>query len=102
MDTPTLGKQNKYLMMIVEDHSRYMLTHAIPTKGDAGDVLIVIINKLEKAVSSAHERPIHLSQIQADWGGEFHNSKLITELNQRGITLKETVPRHSETNAIVE
>jgi len=79
-----------------------MLTHAIPTKGDTGDALIIIINKLEKAVSSVHERPIHLSQIQADWGGEFRNSKSITELNQQGITLKETVPRHSETNAIVE
>jgi len=102
MDTPTLGRQNKYLMMIVEDHSRYMLTHAIPTKGHAGDALILIINKLEKAVSLAHERPVHLSQIQADWGGKFRNSKLIAELNQRGITLKETVLRHSETNAIVE
>jgi len=102
IDTPTPGKQDKYLIMIVEDHSRYMLTHAIPTKGDAGDALIVIINKLEKAVSSAHERPIHLNQIQADWGGEFRNSKLITELNQRGITLKETVPRNSETNTIVD
>jgi len=102
MDTPTPVKQNKYLMMIVDDHSRYMLTHAIPTKGDAGDALIIIINKLEKAVSSVHERPIQLSQIQADWGGEFRNSKLITELNQGGITLKETVPKHSETNAIVK
>jgi len=50
MDTPILGMQNKYLIMIVEDHSRYMLTHTIPTKGDAGDALIVISNKLEKAV----------------------------------------------------
>jgi len=74
MDTSTPGKQNKYLMMIVEDHSKYMLTHAISTKRDAGDALIIIINKLEKAVSSAHERPVHLSQIQADWGGEFRNS----------------------------
>jgi len=40
--------------------------------------------------------------MQADWGGEFRNSKLIAELNQRGITLKESVLRHSETNAIVE
>jgi len=102
MDTPTLGKQNKYLMMIVEDHSRYMLTHAIPSKEDARDTLIIIINKLEKAVSSAYERPVHLSQIQADWGGEFHNNKLITELNQQEINLKETITRHSETNAIVE
>jgi len=46
MDTPTSGRQNKYLMMIIEDHSRYMLTHAIPSKKDAGDALIIIINKL--------------------------------------------------------
>jgi len=68
MDISILEKQNKYFMMIVEDHSRYMLTHSIPTKKDARDALMVIINKLEKAVSSAHERTIHLSQIQADYG----------------------------------
>ena len=102
MDTSIPGKQNKYLMMIVEDHSRYMLTHAIPTKGDAGDAHIIIVNKWEKAVSLAQERPVHLSQIRAAWRGEFRNNKLITEFNQQGITLKETISRHSETNAIIE
>jgi len=68
MDTLILGKQNKYLMMIVEDHCRYILTYAIHTKKDARNALIVIINKLVKAVSSAHERPVYLSQIHADWG----------------------------------
>ena len=102
MHTPTPGKQNKYLMMIVEDHNRYMLTHAIQKKSDAGDALITIINKLEKATSSTLGKPLHVTQIQADWGGEFRNAQLIKELNQRGISLKETVPRHSETNAIIE
>jgi len=40
--------------------------------------------------------------IQADWGGEFRNKDLQTELRQRGIQLKETVRRHSETNAVAE
>jgi len=66
IDTSTLGKQNKHLMMIVEDHSRYMLTYAIPMKKDAGDAPIMISNKLEKAVLSAYEIPVYLRQIQAD------------------------------------
>jgi len=40
--------------------------------------------------------------IQADWGGEFRNKDLQTELRQREIQLKETVPRHSETNVVAE
>jgi len=79
-----------------------MLTHAMPMKKDAEDAIIIIINKLEKTVSWAHKRPIDLSQIQADWWGEFCNSKLITELNQQGIILKETISRHSEFAGIIQ
>jgi len=66
------------------------------TKDKTTDNLVEIINALEKA--STHQ----VSQIQADWGGEFRNKELATELKQRGIILKETVPQHSETNAIAE
>jgi len=45
---------------------------------------------------------LRLSKIQADWGGEFRNQELETELQQRGMALKPTIPRHSETNAIIE
>ena len=38
-----------------------------------------------------------VKQVQADWG-EFRNTKLKTELDQRN----DTVSRHSETNAIIE
>ena len=43
-----------------------------------------------------------VKSIQADWGKEFRNQDLETELRQRGTTMKETVPYHRETNAVVE
>ena len=73
-----------------------MVTKPLRTKDETAKALITRINALEKAV--VHK----VSQIQADWGGEFRNKELGKELTQRGITLKETVPRHSETNAVVE
>jgi hypothetical protein len=41
-------------------------------------------------------------QVQADWGGEFRNNNLKEKLRKRGIVFKETIPGHSETNAIIE
>jgi len=58
--------------------------------------LIEIINLLENRTN------LRTNQVQADWGGEFRNTELAIELKQRGTSLKETVPYHSETNAIAE
>jgi len=76
----TPSKEYKYLLNIIEDYSRY----------------ITVINEMEAATN------LRLSKIQADWGGEFRNQELEIELQQRGITLKPTIPKHSETNAIIE
>ena len=46
--------------------------------------------------------PRKVIQVQADRGGEFRNTELSTWCKKNGIQLKETVPRHSETNAIIE
>jgi len=53
-------------------------------------------NQMEAATN------LRVSQVQADWGGELQNTDLEKELKQRGIISKETVPRHSETNAAIE
>jgi len=75
-------------MVIVEAHSRYMFTQELTKKCDTGRTLITIINKLETTVSSAHQQPLRVTKIQADWGGEFRNAPLQTEFDQRGINLK--------------
>lgn len=82
--------------MVIDDYSRYLVTKLLRKKSDAGNALIEVINQLEAAIN------LRVSQIQADWGGEFRNKGLQEELKQRGITSKETVPRHSETNAAIE
>ena len=92
----TPSTQYRYLLVVTDDYSRYVTTTPIKTKDETGEKLIHTINALEKA--TIH----HVSQIQADWGGEFRNKELSAELRQRGISLKETVPRHSETNAVAE
>jgi len=92
----TPSKEYKYLLNIIEDHSRYITVIPLRAKKDAGNALIKVINEMEAATH------LRLSKIQADWGGEFRNQELETELQQRGITLKPTIPRHSETNAIIE
>jgi len=73
-----------------------MSTKPLRAKDETTKALVEIIKILEKA----SEYPVKM--IQADWGGEFRSKDLQTELKQRGIQLKETVPRHSETNAIAE
>ena len=95
--TPTTpSTQYRHLLVVTDDYSRYVATKPLRTKNETTEELIEIINALEKATT--HQ----VTQIQADWGGEFRNKELAIELKQRGITLKETVPRHSETNAIAE
>ena len=54
------------------------------------------INALGKATTH------YVLQIQADWGAEFRNKEVSDQLQQRGITLKATLHRHSETNAVAE
>ena len=88
--------QYKYLLVVVDDYSRYTVTKAIKTKDTARNALMEIIMALETATSRK------VKGIQADWGGEFRNNELEAELRQRGTIMKETVPHHSETNAVVE
>ena len=92
----TSGKQLKYLLVVIDDYSRYMITTGVKTKDKARHALMDIIVALETATSK------RVKAIQADWGGEFRNQELEDELRQRGTTMKETVPHHSETNAVVE
>ena len=92
----TPSKKYKYLLNIIEDHSRYITVIPLRAKKDAGNALIKVINEMEAATN------LRLSKIQADWEGEFHNQELEIELQQREITLKLTIPKHSETNTIIE
>jgi len=98
INSSTPGHQFRYLLTVTDNFSRYLMTKPLRKKNKAGQALIDIIHILQKATNN--ECPI--TELQADWGGEFHNHELNLILKQQGIIHKETVPRHSETNAIAE
>ena len=89
-----LGKS--YILTIIDDFSRYCIAIPIRSKSDTTDTLKLAIKQLE--VASNHK----IQTIQADWGGEFRNNTLAQWCQNKGIKLKETVPHHSETNAVIE
>jgi hypothetical protein len=90
------SRGNQYLLVITDDYSRYTIAIPIRQKSDAAEKFINVINVLERITKK------QTKQIQADFGGEFRGTEFITELQQRGIIMKETIPYHSETNPIVE
>jgi len=92
----TPGNQYQYLLVVVDNFTRYVSVKPLRNKSDTAKALVDIINKLENSTN------LRTSQVQADWGGEFQSKELAIELNQRGTSLKETMPYHSETNAIAE
>ena len=94
METEWLGK--KYVLTIIDDFSRYCIAIPIRAKSDTTEILKQAIKEVQLATGRKAKT------IQADWGGEFKNGALNSWCKSKGITQKETVAYHSETNAIIE
>jgi 2,4-dienoyl-CoA reductase-like NADH-dependent reductase (Old Yellow Enzyme family) len=94
MKTEADGK--KYLLNVVDYYSRITFVKGLRYKDDAGIAILDIIEQAERI--SAHKT----TNFQADNDGEFRNKILEQQLRSTGICVKETVPRHSETNQVIE
>ena len=81
---------------MMDDFSRYCIAIPIRAKNDTKEKVKESINLLENQTSNK------VQSIQADWGGEFRNKDLEVWCKKQGIELKETVPHHSETNALIQ
>ena len=95
--TPTsMGTQCKYLLVVSDDYSRYIMTRPLQKKSQTAEILLELIKTIENMA-----QPYRVHQLQADWGGEFRNH-ILDVVRKQGIIYKDTVPGHSETNAIAE
>jgi transposase InsO family protein len=94
MKTEADGK--KYLLNVVDDCNRITFVKGLRHKDDAGIAILDIIEQ-EGRISG-----YKTTNFQADNGGEFRNKILEQQLRSRGICMKETAPRHSETNPVIE
>jgi transposase InsO family protein len=82
----------------MDDFSRYCT--AIPLKNKVGSEVATALMKFIEQLETMTKQKV--SQIQADWGGEFRNKDTQQACESKGIILKETIPHHSETNTAIE
>jgi len=82
--------------VVTGNYTRYTSARPHRTKNWTTDALIEITNILEKVIDPQY----WVKEIQVDWGSEFQNKNFQIELQQKRIQLKESIPRHSETDAI--
>jgi hypothetical protein len=72
------------------------MTRAIATKDKAGYIMMEIIKAAEVMTNQK------VAYLQTDEGGEFRSKELLREIQKRGITVKQTIPYHSQINPVAE
>jgi len=88
-----LGSRRVYLLVVIDDHSRYLLLVQILEKADAHNVIL----SLERFLGSA----IPPQMILSDNGGQFKDD-FTAWCSGRGIKLEHGAPHHPETRGKVE
>lgn len=86
--------RTRYIISLVDDFSRLAMTTAIRNKSDTEKAIIIMLDTFERRFDCK------VAEIRTDHGGEYQRP--IEEFKTRGITIRPTVPYHSETNAVAE
>lgn len=95
INPPTIGK-NRYVFVIIDDHSRYMWTLLLKEKGEA-------FGKFKKfKVSVEQETGISIKTLRTDRGGEFTSLDFNTFCEENGIQRHLTDPYSPQQNGVVE
>ncbi|KAJ9553102.1 hypothetical protein OSB04_017147 [Centaurea solstitialis] len=95
VSTPSLGGK-RYILVIVDEFSRFTWTFFLRLKGEAAEEIIVFIKKIE--VQSG----LPVRSIRSDNGTKFKNYTLDTFLNDKGITQQFAAVRTPQQNGVVE
>ncbi|KAD4178302.1 hypothetical protein E3N88_26893 [Mikania micrantha] len=94
--TPPSPAGNRYVLLIVDDHSRFMWTYILKTKDGAFEQF-----KMFKAsVELQYGRKIKV--LRTDRGGEFTSREFSLFCEQEGITRQLTAPYSPQQNGVVE
>ena len=92
---PTIGK-NKYVFVLIDDHSRYMWTILLKEKGEA----FVRFKNFKTSIEQQAETPI--KGLRTDRGGEFTSSEFNIFCEENGIQRHLTAPYSPQQNGVVE
>lgn len=94
--TPATPSGNRYFLLIVDDHSRYMWVEMLRTKDEA----FRFFRKI-KALAE-NERDVKLKAFRTDRGGEFNSIEFSDYCDEHGIKRYTTAPYSPQQNGVVE
>nr|GEW86474.1 retrovirus-related Pol polyprotein from transposon TNT 1-94 [Tanacetum cinerariifolium] len=89
-----IGK--KYVLLIVDDYSRYTWTHFLRSKDETPTVLIDFLTLVQRELYA------HVRTVQTDKGIEFLNKTLHEYFVKEGIRHETSIARTSEQNGFVK
>ncbi|GKA53055.1 retrovirus-related pol polyprotein from transposon TNT 1-94 [Tanacetum coccineum] len=86
----------KYILVIVDDYSRYTWVYFLRTKDEAPDMIIDFVNQVQRNLKAL------ILTIRTDNGTEFKNEKLRAFYAKLGIVHKTSIARTPQQNGVVE
>ncbi|GKC05077.1 retrovirus-related pol polyprotein from transposon TNT 1-94 [Tanacetum coccineum] len=86
----------KYILVIVDDYSRFTWVYFLRTKDEASDMIIDFVNQVQRNLKAL------IMTIRTDNGTEFKNEKLRSFYAKLGIVHKTLIARTPQQNGVVE
>ena len=86
----------RYVLVIVDDYSRFTWTLFLATKDESFEKFIVFLKKVETRVGHS------LVCLRSDHGTEFENSSFMDYCNMHGVEHNFSAPRTPQQNGVVE
>ncbi|GJX55505.1 retrovirus-related pol polyprotein from transposon TNT 1-94 [Tanacetum coccineum] len=86
----------KYILVIVDDYSRFTWVYFLRTKDEAPDMIIDFVNQVQRNLKAS------ILMIRTDNGTEFKNEKLRAFYAKLGIVHKTLIARTPQQNGVVE
>ena len=93
--TESLGEK-RYIMVIVDDFSRYTQIEFLREKSEACEKLEILCKKLQ------NEKGVPIVKIRIDLGKEFKNARFESYCEKNGIKREFSAPKTPQQNGVVE
>nr|GEY16477.1 hypothetical protein [Tanacetum cinerariifolium] len=90
------GEMKRYVLVVVDDYSRYTWIFFLHSKDEASDVIISFIKKTQVNLQ------LQVQRVRTDNGTEFKNKTLAKFFDEVGITQQFSAARTPQQNGVVE
>ena len=94
--SPSTSAGNRYVLVLIDDHSRYMWTSLLKEKGETFNKFKAFKSLVEK------ETGTHIQSFRTDRGGEFVSHEFNHFCNESGVKRYLTAPYTPQQNGVVE